>query len=464
MNLSSESTTGTALEPAGQSTAGQPTGERIGGRFAVLTSRPALLNALIMIAVLIVGVAHDFHLIEATPFHQDESRWLNRAHYLTDLAHPFGPTWNDQYLTQGQPPIGSYMMGIALLIQGRDTDTNTPWDFRRATQWNKDHGNLPAQGDLLAGRRFNAVVGALAAVVVYIVVRSLTNAAGGIAGALFLIFNPLLTWHNRLALADTTLTLTLALLVWLAVLFTRSPSWWKAIGLGLLIGFGGANKFTPMALAIPLTGIGALMVLQSWRDRRKLRSVHLHMAGLPPLSNPGWMLLSTPITAMVFFVVSYPYLWPDPLGRTLTLIDFRRTEMQSQFRINVRMRAPTPWDSLEATVVALGDTWSTTRHLLASWDLRAIAGAVSLLDLLVAFAGIVLCTWIGLRKGLRSAELIAASLMVFQTLIIILTMRTAFERYFMPIVLMEMIAFGYAIGFGTDVILRRVQRGHGAHA
>src|SRR3712207_1162369 len=99
--------------------------------------------------------------LRLTPFHPDETRWLNRAHYVRDLADPFGPTWEDGYLTRGQPPLGSYLMGLGLLDQGRDLETNGVWNFRYGTDWNTARGNMASQADLDAGRRTNAIVGAL---------------------------------------------------------------------------------------------------------------------------------------------------------------------------------------------------------------------------------------------------------------------------------------------------------------
>ena len=100
-----------------------------------------------MIAVLIVAVVA-FALADAAArwpnFNPDESRWLSRAHYVAALADPFGPTWGDQYMTRGQPPLGSYAMGIGLLAQGRD--------LRRAVEEGQRAGaavvaRLGARGD-----------------------------------------------------------------------------------------------------------------------------------------------------------------------------------------------------------------------------------------------------------------------------------------------------------------------------
>lgn len=425
--------------------------------------RSRTIDTAAMVLIFLLGAVVFFDGIESTAFHQDESRWLNRAHYLTDLADPFGPTWNDQYLTRGQPPVGSYMMGLGLLAQGRDLNTNNPYDFRRSGEFNRQNNAIPAEADLIAGRRTNSILGAAAAAVVYLVIRQLTNPIGGIVGALFLIANPLQTWHNRLALADTTLTITLALLLFCVIQLMRRPSWKWAILTGILIGIGGANKFTPMALCAPLAGIGMLLLIRGWLDGHKLRGETRGFFGLPPFRDLGWMLLSIPFVTGATFVLIYPYLWPDPIGRTLTLIQFRQDEMANQYRIYPQFRTDTPLDALERTVVALGESWSSTESFLSWIGLPDIGSALSHIDLILAIIGLLLIVGVGFLKGLRSAELAVASIIVFQTATIILTMRVDFERYYLPILLGLVVAIGCSIGYAVFGIRWLTARGRTDH-
>lgn len=55
------------------------------------------------IACVLFGIAHRRNLaaLPARPLHTDESRWLNRALDLDDVADPLGPTWRDGYLFRG---------------------------------------------------------------------------------------------------------------------------------------------------------------------------------------------------------------------------------------------------------------------------------------------------------------------------------------------------------------------------
>lgn len=425
--------------------------------------RHRLVDITIIALLVVIAFTSYVRGIDSTAFHQDESRWLNRAHYLTDLADPFGPTWNDQYLTRGQPPVGSYMMGLGLMVQGRDLETNNAYDFRRSREFNEAIGAIPNRDDLMAGRRWNSLLGAIAVGAVYLTVRQLTNPVGGLVGALFLIGNPLQIWHNRLALADTTLTLTLALLMLCVIQLMRKPAWGWAIAAGILIGIGGANKFTPIALVAPLAAIGAVQLILAWRDQRRLKSpVSSGPLGLPSLRHQGWMLLSTPFTALATFVLIYPYLWPNPIGRTLELIRFRQDEMANQYRLYPQFRTDTPLDAIDRTLVALGDAWSSTGHMLSSGGLDTLSERLSITDVVLAVAGLLAITVVGVIKGIRSAELAVAALIVFQTGTIILSMRVDFERYYLPILLGEVVAIGCCIGYlawGARALLKRAAPG-----
>ena len=413
--------------------------------------RAKRFDVVAVVLIFLAGFAFYLSGVEEQDYHLDESRWINRAHYLTDLADPFGPTWNHQYLTRGQPPVGSYSIGLGLILQGHDLDTNDAYDFRRTRAWNEQYGTLPSNEDLMAARRWNSLLGAAAASVLYLVVRNLTNPTGGIVAAIFYLANPLEIWYNRIALADSTLTLTLAFLFLATIHFMRKPRWWLAIAIGILIGLGGGNKFTPLALCIPLAGVGGLLWLRAWWFRRKHPQLESESFWrLPAFSDMSWMLLSTPFVALATFVLTYPYLWPDPIRRPLWMLDFRQAEMDNQYRLNPHFQTDSPLESLAMTYETLGDTWSSTLQIFQWLHLDKVGDILSSADLWLAMAGIALLTFIGFRKGLRSAELMVAALIVFQVATILLSMRVAFERYYLPIMFGEFVAIGCTVGYLTS--------------
>ena len=60
---------------------------------------------LLLFAILIaVSLAQNLAHVATTPFHPDETRWLNRGRYIQEVLTPRSVTWSDHFLTRGQPP------------------------------------------------------------------------------------------------------------------------------------------------------------------------------------------------------------------------------------------------------------------------------------------------------------------------------------------------------------------------
>lgn len=414
---------------------------------------------LVLLALVIFGVAF-FHYrseVETTGFHRDESRWINRAHYLGDLLDPFGPTWNDYYLTRGQPPIGSYVIGVGLLVQGVDLDTNYAWDYRRSSDWNVQNGMYPTQEELRAGRMTNVFLGSVAVVITFFAVRTLSNTFGGGVGAAILTFHPLQSWHNRLALADTTLTLTLTAFVLMTILLLRKPSWFRALAVGVLIGIGGANKLSPLALAFVLAGIGAALLFRAFmRNHHALLPGESWTSALPGLRHLSWMLLSMPILAGAAFVAVYPYLWSRPIERTLLLVDFRQNEMAEQARIYPQFAVDSISEAINRTWISLAERWSATEWVFTSFGYRELGHQLAPLDVVLAIFGAATLAVLSTRWPFRSGHLAVGLLLLVQVGTIIVSMRTDFERYYLPIVLAIAILGGTGVGIVTRVLAAAV--------
>jgi hypothetical protein len=415
------------------------------------TAAQHALTAMLALLLFVIAFAHYESGVDSTAFHPDESRWLNRAHYLEDLLDPFGPTWNDQYLTRGQPPMGSYVMGLGLLAQGSDLDTNRAWEYRRGGDWNVANGMYPTQDDLRTGRRTDVFLGSVAVVVVFLAVRLLSNALGGVVAATILTFHPLQAWHDRLALADTTLTLTLAGLVLALILLMRRPSWFKALSVGVLIGLGGANKLTPMALAFVVAAVGAGMLAWTmYQNHRARRPDEPWYSIVPGADHLCWMLIAVPVIAGITFVAVYPYLWQHPIENTIKLLDFRQNEMENQARLYPQFAVETTGEAIHKTWDSLAERWSATDWMLSRVGLDSVAQALSPLDLILAIVGTVLLAVVSVQFPLRSGHLIVTLVIVVQTATIVLAMRTDFERYYLPIVLGNAILAGTGIGLLTQ--------------
>lgn len=398
------------------------------------------IDVIVPLLLFLFAAIQGLGAIDDTSFHPDESRWLNRAHFVRDLAEPFGPTWQDYYTTRGQPPMGSYLMGIGLLLQGQDLETNKIWDFAYDARWNRFIGAMPSDEDLEAGRRTNAIVGALVVVTVYFIVSRLSNRVGGLIAGLFLSLHPLHIHLASQALSDQLLALLLALAFLCAFRFGRNPTWGNAVMLGVLLGLGGATKLSPLLLSIPLAGLGVLRLgYEYWLHRTSFSVTRAVQTAI--------MLIAQPVIAFAAFVIVSPYLWPDPIRRTYYLFEFRRVEMVGQSNNWPSVAVANPAAALSRIGKRLNEDFSTTEHA-QRWfgELIGLDQSVIGFDLLLAAIGGLLLILIVFKRGIWSPHAVTAGLMLSELAAVVLGMGSDFYRYYLPVVLIVAILVGVFAG------------------
>lgn len=407
------------------------------------------------LALALLGLAlwQNLAHVATTPFHPDETRWINRAHYVRDLAEPFGQTWSDHFLARGQPPAGSYLMGIGLLVQGRDLATNGIWRFDRGTVWNTRNGNMSARADLVAGRRTNAVVGALTVVAVYVLGRLLVNRVGGAMAALFLAVHPLMIQLSSQALADVLLVFLLALAGIAACRLADRPTWGRTVLLGIVLGLAGATKLSPLLVAILLAGLGVLLL--AWPPSAWPPLWGARAAGVPRL---GWMLLAVPLIACATFVASYPHLWPDPVVRTRRMFEFRASEMEKQGDNWPDVAVGSRAEAVDRVWARLGEQYTTAGRLASAFAGRRPPRG---LDLLLASAGAAVLIGRGVAGGPGSRHALAGVLLLGQAGLIVAGLRSDYARYHLPILLAVAVCVGQAAGEVAAGLPKLAARAHG---
>lgn len=396
-----------------------------------------------------VGLQQNLSRVSSSPFHPDESRWINRAEYPAEALHPLSAFWEDRYLILGQPPGGSYITGIGLLLQGRDLETNQAWNFEygneTVTWWNASRGNMPAREDLVAARRTSAFLGAVTALAVFLIVLQVTNLAGAAAGGLFMAVHPLSVYLSSIAVSDAAFTTMVALSTLAGMALARQPSWSRAFLLGALLGIGASTKLSPLFIALALGAAGLIVVaLPLLRRIPGLRAWIDYVPGLEPERTVrlGWKLMSLPAIAVLTFVATYPYLWPDPVGRTQGMFDFRRAEMENQARIWHTAAVTSRLNALERTWTMLEDRFSATGRLLGE---LTNSGAGWGFDLPIAIAGLLILLALSWRRGVTSPTAFATALIGLQGALILGGLLVDFDRYYLPIV------FACAVGAGVFV-------------
>jgi 4-amino-4-deoxy-L-arabinose transferase-like glycosyltransferase len=369
-------------------------------------------------------------------FNPDESRWLSRAHYVAALADPFGPTWADQYMTRGQPPLGSYAMGVGLLAQGRDLETNPPWDFSVTWEQNIALGHKPVPEDLAAGRRTSAALVALTAVAVIGVARVYLTMPWAIAaGALFAI-HPFTIYIGSIAMSDALFGLLFAFAAWAASALARRPSWGRAMLVGVLLGLGGATKLSPLAVAAGVGAAGVLFFAAATIRRRRFAR--------PEAAFAVWGIVIG-VAALLTFIASYPYLWPDPIAHTRHLFAFRVEEMAAQSSDWPVMAVPNRAEALRRVNLNFTERYSLSASLIAVLGGPPVASPLRQVEFLFPLLGIVVMACLAVWDGPYSPRALALAVLGGQALITILGMRSEFDRYHVPMAVLGAVAAAVAL-------------------
>ena len=427
--------------------------------------RDTLQDIALGLVLFVVAFWYNLGFVPLTEFHRDEARWIHRSYFLEELLDPASDLWRtDTLLTKGQPPLANYVMGLGLLVQGHELMPNGLYDMTRSQAWNRALGNVPSDQVLYAARRISAFVGALTVLCVFFIGRRLVNRVAGVTGALILIPHPLNTYLSTFAGSDAILVFLVAAAGLVAIALAERPSWPKAILLGVLLGLGGAAKLTPLFLALPLAGLGLALLVHGLPDRLRgggrgsgtfwvrVKDVFAPSPPATPSTPParddlGWMLLTLPAVAFAAFVLVYPYLWPDPIGRTRTLLDFRTTEMATQSEIWENTRVNGPFEAIQRVEAQLG-VWTTTSGWLAAefeerfgrtWDRPGI-------DLKMGVLGLGLLGLWALMHGPRSRYALGGLVIGGEAALIVLGMQVDFNRYHLPILLAVVVGAGFLVG------------------
>ena len=409
---------------------------------------PEVLVGLLLFAVALLRF---LSAVDDTPFHRDEARWVHRVYYVRELANPFGESWDEasypvthgsldeRYRLRNQPPGGSYALGIGLLLQGRDLETNGYWIMDYDNEWNAAEGNMPEPADLTAARRTNAFIGAVTVFCVYLLGRQFLNLAAGVVGALFLTIHPLMLTLTTQALADPLLICLVALSAVAAYRLANRPTWPRTALLGVLLGLAGATKLSPLLIAIPLGLLGVILLLSARYMPERGASERWRQL--------GWRLLPVPLIAAATFVAAYPYLWPDPIGRSRLMFEFRADSMALQASIWTNTAVDSRFEAVERVIQQLGEFDSATAWLLHRLGVEpGIISVLQYLDLVLAVGGLAVLAALVLQRGLASNAALAGGVLTAQVAITILALRTDFYRYHLPIVLTEAVCIGLGAG------------------
>lgn len=387
--------------------------------------------------------------VDEPEFHRDEARWIHRGNYVREILDPFGSYWDEdtwidsgasmdeQYRLRAQPPFGSYMMGIGFLLQGQPLPDIGFWNMDHDDAWNAEAGNMPTEAMLTSARRTTAVISALTVLAVFAIGNRLTNIVGGLIGALYLTIHPLMVYLATFAGSDATLGLTIALSAVGAARLADSPSWPRAIVLGGVLGLGTSTKLSPFGLAVGLGMMGMVLLVAS--------VTRAHRWKLPPRAL-GWQLQSLPLISAFVFLLSYPYLWRDPIANTQRLVSYRTDGMDIQGSLWPQVAVDSPAEAIERMWNRFtGPAWSV---------IGRFTDTASPVEMLVALLGAAILFVLVARRGLWSPTAMIAAILGGITAITIMGMGVDWARYHLPILITMSVCIGIVPGMVSIPVLR----------
>ncbi|MCC7371934.1 MAG: glycosyltransferase family 39 protein [Chloroflexi bacterium] len=305
-----------------------PTGLPAGREAVPLHSRRAWVVDLVVGAtILATAIVVLLRAVDTVPFHGDESEWINNGRYFRYVfldADLTSSVWRPSWVNRDQPPFGRYIIGGIVWASGTDpARVNRTYNWERDYEANLRDGRIPGPNILLPVRRTMAVLGALSILLLFVAGRMVGGTVCGAVAALFATFSPLLQAY--FVQARTEALLALFSVVGLIALLRFASHYQRMGTLGLsgwcvgpMMGIALATKLTA---AVAILGVCAYGGIAGLARLRADRAEAFRMI--------GWSL-ATGLLATAVWVVVNPFLWPDPAGRTWSMLEQQQSIMVEQ--------------------------------------------------------------------------------------------------------------------------------------
>ena len=372
----------------------------------------------------------------------DEANWLGTARYFLVLfvRHDISAeAWPDSYWTRTQPMIPRYIMGGWLWARGYEYEWLDP-NFDHTKKWftNEREGKAPTEAILTEARVPMRALTVVAAALLYGVVRVMAGPVGGVAALLFCgsSYVPL---HMVRAMGEPPfIAFLLATLLVSLVAIKRGALHSPRVGLGLVAGL-----LLGLAFASKLTAIIAIVAILLWGAWAALGGVVAQRLSMLRTQVDGrrWLVWSAGVVAVAVltFVITNPFLYHDPVGRSWLLFKNRQAEMTVQAELDPSRAAMSLPERVKQVwkYSLIEDTWAHTR---LRWPLEAALAVVGLAWLVVRAvrlqpgADAFLLLWVlGFFGGVTGG------------------LGYVLDHYFMPTATMGLILGGLAIGWSAQL-------------
>lgn len=394
----------------------------------------------------------------------DEANWLGTARYFLVLfirQDVSAEAWPDSYWTRTQPMVPRYVMGGWLWARGYDYEWLDP-NFDHTKKWftNQREGKAPTEPILSEARIPMRALSVVAAVLLYGVVRVMAGPVGGAAAALLFCGSSYVPLHMVRAMGEPPFVVFLlaALLVSLVAVKRargRAPGIGWGVLAGTLLGLAFASKLTAVIALVAVVLWGAWVAIGTFvtsrlsrRLRRPAQSLDSALPDVPAAPPPDpasrsvgrrsllWALVVVAVACLTF-VITNPFLYHDPIGRSWLLFANRQAEMAAQAEADPSRAVTTLPDRVKRvwTNSLVEDTWADHR---LRWPLEAALAVVG-------FAWLLLRA-VRLQPG-ADAFLLLWVLGFFGG--VTLGLGYVLDHYFMPTATMGLVLGGLAVGWSA---------------
>jgi hypothetical protein len=443
------------------------------------------------VAIFVLAVAVLLQRATRVGYNTDEGQHIATARYfqLVFLEGTLaGPPWEETYWTLTQPSLPRYILGAAIWLSGnpmprldldhrieevRGPDRERYWDpatYRNERRLAEERRiERPQAGQLAAARIAMALLGAGAVLLLFLLGLALSGPVAGLVASLGLLAAPLALTLLPRAHAEAPLLFFTLLGLYLGVRAAKGnlsldpsnlpaqpplpegkgvhPLPFREGGLGgrlVLLGLlaGGATGLgaaSKLPAALGLVALGAFAV---W-------SLATRAWSSAPAAGRSWRWSALAAAAgVVVFVAVNPFLWPDPVGRTRAMFEFRRQELVGQRALNADDAVPE--GLVERGTLLLRRTFITEAPLAARTGLP--------LDAVLAAVGAGVLGWRAVRTRrrppLRGPGLVGPEAFVLAWIATFLVgtapnLGLDWERYYLPTVALGLIL----VGVGADALL-----------
>lgn len=270
--------------------------------------------------LIIVGLLGAVFFVDLpqTAFHADENMWINQSSHLEDFFNGnFAAFGERKYYALTMPTITEYVVGVSRRAGGYSPKRLPEiWDWEKTYDENKAARRIPTPRLLWWSRLLPALLGMTAILVTFYLLKDAFHARIGYLWLVLTITNAWLITALQRAMGEAPLLFFIVIAMLTASLAVRAfnrqamrASLFWIVLFGIFTGLAGQTKSNGLGML----GLGLIILL--WLTVR-----------CSPIQR--WRFLTMGLTGLmlatfVAFVGTNPFLWSNPIAKTVQTFQYR---------------------------------------------------------------------------------------------------------------------------------------------